>query len=359
MSVPVCCGFVPRKISPRSVKMTRPPLERMNFIHERLQADAYPNCAAVACHFEVAAKTIQRDIDFMRDRWSLPIEWDAAHNGFRYTEPVESLPLATITEGELVAMLVAQKAIEQFRGTSFEEPLTQAFAKLASHLDGPVTIALGQARSAITFKPVGVGRGDLELFRKLSEAVLHSIEIEFSYHGLRDERPEKRRVQPWHLCCVDNQWYVIGHDTRRDAKRTFALPRIRRVKLTRRTFERPRDFSIKEHLGGAFGIFSGTGAHRIRLRFTDWAARLVRERFWHESQRLSDGPAGSVHLDLQLNSLEEVERWILSFGEYVQVLQPASLRARVAQAGRRIAGLNGGRPANQAAVERSARPSVG
>lgn len=329
-----------RKTTPLPVKLTRPPYERMSYIHDELKNCRYPNCSRVARQFEVSTKTIQRDIDFMRDRMGLPIEYDQEHMGFRYTKAVENLPMATISEGELVALLVAQKAIEQYSGTSFEAPLTQAFAKLTNQLDGPVTVALGAARALISFKPVGIAQSDLKLFQKLSDAVLQSFELEFDYRSLRSAQSERRRVQPWQLCCVDNQWYVIGHDLDREAKRTFALPRIRGVKVTKRRFVRPADFSIQEHLGSAFGVFTGTGEHVIRLRFSDWAARLVRERFWHESQRLTDGPDETIDLELRLGSLEEIERWILSFGEHVEVVSPASLRKRIASLGRRISRKN-------------------
>ena len=331
---------MPRTQTSDPGKTTRPPLERMNFIHEQLEADKLPNCSSIAKAFEVTPKTIQRDIEFMRDRMGYPIEWDGARRGYRYTGPVEHMPMATITEGELVAMLVAQKAVEQFRGTPFEKPLANAFAKIADHLDGPVTVALGEARSAITFKPIGVGRGDLDLFRKLSEAVLHSVEIEFDYDKGDAQALRRRHLQPWHLCCVDNQWYVIGHDMDRGEKRTFAVTRMSAVRVTRRTFVRPRDFSIKDHLGGAFGIFAGTGDHRIRLRFDGWAVKIVRERFWHESQKFLERRDGSLEMELHLSSLEEVQRWILSFGDRVEVLQPASLRRTIAEIAATVAARN-------------------
>lgn len=211
---------MPRTRTPGSIKTTRPPLERMNYIHEQLQAGTLPNCSSIAKHFEVSAKTIQRDLDFMRDRMSLPIEWDGERRGYFYTGPVDHMPTATITEGELVALLVAQKAIEQFKGTPFEKPLANAFAKIEAQLDGPVTMAIGEARSAITFRPIGVGRGDLELFRKLSDAVLHSTEIEFDYDKGEAKDSMRRHLQPWHLCCVDNQWYVIGNDIDRQGTRS-------------------------------------------------------------------------------------------------------------------------------------------
>jgi len=315
----------------------------MNYIHEQLEADKLPNCSTIAKAFEVTTKTIQRDIEFMCDRMGYPIEWDAERRGYYYTGPVEHMPMATITEGELVAMLVAQKAVEQFKGTPFEKPLANAFAKIAAHLDGPVSVAIGEARAAITFRPTGVGRSDLELFRRLSEAVLHSVEIEFDYDKGEDVKGLRHRhLQPWHLCCVDNQWYVIGHDMDRREKRTFAVSRMCAVKLTKRSFVRPRDFSIKDHLGGAFGIFAGTGDHRIRLRFLGWASRIVRERFWHESQKLTEGKDGTLEMELRLSGLEEIQRWILSFGDQVEVLEPAELRETISRIARSVARRHSG-----------------
>jgi len=319
------------------VRLTRPPYERMTYIHEQLQQDRLPNCSSLAAAFEVSTKTIQRDLDFMRDRWQLPLAYDEPRHGYYYTEPVENLPLVTITEGELVALLVAQKAVEQYAGTAFEAPLTNAFAKLTSQLDGPVTVALGAARAVFSFKSAGPARADLELFRRLSQAVLEAREVEFEYRTLQAAAPARRRLQPWHLCCVNNQWYVIGHDLDRGAKRTFALPRIAAVTLTRRTFARPVGFSIREHLGGSFGIIAGTGDYRIQLRFDAWAAQLVRERFWHDSQEVREIRDGGVQLELRLDSLEEVERWILSWGGHVEVLAPKELRRRIATAARAIA----------------------
>jgi proteasome accessory factor B len=314
----------------------------MTYIHDQIQLCKFPNCTSLADHFEVSSKTIQRDIEFMRDRMQLPIAYDGIRHGYRYTEPVENLPLATMTEGELVALLVAQKAIEQYAGTPFEAPLTNAFSKLTAQLDGPVTVALGAARNVFSFKAAGPARADLEHFRRLSQAVLENREIAFQYRGLRDTDAALRRVRPWHLCCVNGQWYLIGHDIDRDAKRTFALPRITGVEITRRSFRRPADFSIREHLGGSFGIIAGAGDHRIRLRFDQWAAQLVRERFWHDSQEIAEQPDGRLELQLQLDSLDEVERWILSWGAHVEVVAPAVLRQRVCEAARQLAARHTG-----------------
>ena len=71
---------------------SRPPLARMLRLHQSLMENRYPNCRQMAEEFEVAAKTIQRDINFMRDQMRLPIEYDKARFGFHYTRPVTELP---------------------------------------------------------------------------------------------------------------------------------------------------------------------------------------------------------------------------------------------------------------------------
>jgi proteasome accessory factor B len=52
---------------------------------------------------------------------------------------------------------------------------------------------------------------------------------------------------------------------------------------------------------------------------------LVSERTWHESQRIRSLPDGSITLQLELGGLEEIERWVLSWGSHVRVLEPALL----------------------------------
>jgi proteasome accessory factor B len=132
-------------------------------------------------------------------------------------------------------------------------------------------------------------------------------------------------VQPYHLASIENQWYLFGHDLERAQLRTFALPRMRDVRLTSKRFQRPADFSIGKILRGSFGAHSGKKKYKIKLEFDSFAARLVAERQWHESQRLQTKRDGSVILELELTGLEEIERWILSWGDHVRVLAPAEL----------------------------------
>src|SRR5437870_2016202 len=84
-------------------------LERIFWIDHEIRANHYPNTQKIAKHFEVSPKTAQRTIDFMRDRLRLPIDYSADHRGWYYTEPTYALPAIELTEGDLVAILLAER----------------------------------------------------------------------------------------------------------------------------------------------------------------------------------------------------------------------------------------------------------
>ena len=95
---------------------------------------------------------------------------------------------------------------------------------------------------------------------------------------------------------------------------------------------------------GALTVHSGEAGREVlvRLRLEGWAGRLAAERRWHATQEVEPLPGGQgVEIRLRLSGLEEVFRWVLSWGEHVEVLEPEELRARVHRAGHAMASRNG------------------
>lgn len=300
-------------------------------IHEELRRGALTNCTKLMAALEVSRKTIVRDIAFMRDRLDLPIEFDARINAYRYSYPVSSFPTVQVTEGELLALLVARRALEQYQGTPFHRQLELAFDKLTSGLKDRISFSPADELRAVSFKNVGLGKTDLAAFNILSAAVLKQFEVEFAYRKPGDTKTEFRRVQPYHLSHRENLWYLIAMDPARGALRTFALPRMREVKVTPERFSRPEDFSPERFFASALGALTGTGDHEVCIRFETAAADRVRERVWHESQKLRELPGGKLELTLRLGALAEIERWILGWGNLAEVVSPEELRTSVAR----------------------------
>lgn len=308
---------------------SRTPLNRMVRIHKYLMDNSYPNCTSLSKEFEVSGKTIQRDLDYLRDQLEMPIDYDKTRHGYHYTEPVTHFPTISATEGEVLALLVAQRALQQYRGTPFEQPLASAFTKLANVLEGQVSVDLQELSQCLSFHHTGVALTDMETFRTVTRALREGRELRFGYRKLNSTRREQRRIQPYHVGSIDGQWYLFAHDVDRDDMRTFVLGRIQGNPLIGRKFKKDKDFSLSERLLGSFGVFSGEGNYKVAIAFDPFAAQLVRERSWHSTQSIEDHADGGATLRLDLDSLEEIEGWVLRWGGHATVIGPAALKKRV------------------------------
>jgi len=313
---------------------SRPPLYRFQEIFHAIKTGRYPNRTKLAETIEVTTKTIQRDIDYMRYQLSVPIEFDFAKGGYYFTRPISDLPLFQLTEAELVSVFVAQKALEAYKGTAFEQPLRTAFQKLQA-ATGSVNISVSweDLDSAISFRQFGAYLPDATIFSELTQAIRNEEVAEFGYKKLDSKAFEKRTVEPWHLACVSGQWYLLGYDGNRNARRVFVLGRMQKVSRTGHKFSNPRpgEGEIQRLFRNSFQIWQGENAdlEQIVLRFSGRAAQLVRERNWHSSQQIQELAGGNLELALTLNSLEEIIPWVLSWGKDCEVVRPTKLRREV------------------------------
>lgn len=307
-------------------QVSRPPLARMLRLHEELKAGLFPNCRGLAEALEVSGKTIQRDLDFMRDQLGLPIAYNRQKFGYYYAEEVTAFPTMQVGEGELLALVVAQRALAQYEGTVWAARLQVACQKLAGSLQGRISFNLDEWTKRVSFRTVGTPEVDLAVFEAANQALAQERELRFFYRKLKGASEEPRRLEPHHLTCVDGQWYLLGHDPDRGSSRTFALARMRQAVLGERRFKRPLHVRLPE---GGFGIFAGGKKQRVILRFSGLASRLVAERTWHPTQRLKTLADGRLEVRFELGELTEIQRWILGWGGEVEVVQPRALRKRI------------------------------
>ena len=315
-----------------SLPTSRPPLARMMRIHETLQDGHFTNCTKLAKALEVSKKTIMRDLAFMRDQLDLPVEYDAPTYSWRYIFPVKSFPTVQVSEGELLALLVAQKALEQYKGTPYHDQLAHAFDKLSEGLKDKVSFSATGSLGSVSFHKAGWGRTDMKIFERLSRAVMQGVEIEFDYRKPQSTATESRRVQPYHLANRENTWYLVGFDLDRQAIRNFSVIRMQSMTLTNRKYTRPADFSPEKHFAKAFGAYVGTGNHKVVVRFRPEVAGKIKERFWHESQESKDLSDGRVEITMYLDSLDEILAWILGWRAQAEVIGPKELVQMVRQA---------------------------
>lgn len=317
--------------------MSRPPWERMLQIHERINRRSYPNCVQLAEELEVSVVTLKRDVAFMRDRLQMPIAYDSRRHGYYYTHRVEQFPGLPLATEEIRALAVAQQALEPYEGTPFAGRVARAYRRTVRPLDRQTREGLGKLQAGLSFRPLAPPQTQASHFGRLTQALEQQRPLRFRYRNLGTPGLRPRVVHPYHLACIDGHWYLFGYDVARQAIRTFAVARIEQLKLGRGSFTRRESFEPGEYLRGSFAVLKGEGDYEVVIEFDRWATDLVRDRRWHASQTLTEFAGAGSQLRLRLSGLEEVARWVLSWGEHATVVRPRALVEIIGRAARSLA----------------------
>ena len=308
----------------------------MLFIHNAIHSGKFPNATTLARDLEVCVRSIGRDIEFMRDQMELPIFYEEVRHGFYYEGEVSAFPSVTISEGELFALAVAEKALQQYRGTNFERPLMSALRKISESLPDAVSLNFGEWNDSISFRTSAEAIVDLDTFDRIAQATSRREQLRITYRKPGQSQPEKRVIDPYHFANVNGEWFLFAYDHLRKAIRTFVPSRIVTMEKTGRTFAKDPSFSIRQQLRNSFGVHSGQGKYKVLLRFNQSVADIVREKIWQPSQKVRELKNGELELQMTLSSLVEVQRWILSWGGNARVLEPKELRQSVRAAALKI-----------------------
>ena len=301
---------------------------RLLELDRRLRDGGYPNCQSFSLDWEVSQKTVQRDIDYLRDELRAPIEYDFAKKGFYYTRKNWFLPSISVSEGDLLAILVAEKAVEQYRGTPIATELERVFGKITDLLPDKITIRPELIFNKFSFTAPPSRAIDAGTWAMVVRGLVHQTRLQMSYKPVEHDL-EDWLLEPLHMANLQGEWYLFGKCQGETFVRQFALGRIRKVALSGQRFEMPAGFDPRQLLANTFGRFAGNHSHTVRLLFAKKVALWVLEKQWGPRQAVRTRRNGDVEVVFSASGLLEVFRWVMAWGRWARVLAPAELRQMV------------------------------
>jgi predicted DNA-binding transcriptional regulator YafY len=318
------------------MERTRTQFARLMELDRLIRAGRHPNCLTFAADWEVSQKTVQRDIDFMRDQLGAPIEYDRVRKGYFYSDPSWFLPSLSLSEGDLLALLIGSRALESYRGTPVAEDLERVFRKLAGMLPESISLRPELLFSRFSFTSPPSKPVDEAVWTAVVRGVLHRRSLKISYRPFEANEAREREIHPYHIANLAGEWYVFARSGDAGVLQ-FAVPRILRAKVLKRTFEVPEDFDAEKLVSSAFGRFTSGKVHRVRVMFDAEVAPWVLERQWSPTQTVRRKRDGSVELSFEAAGLFEVFRWVLAWGRHATVLAPKELKEWVADEAKAMA----------------------
>jgi predicted DNA-binding transcriptional regulator YafY len=161
----------------------------------------------------------------------------------------------------------------------------------------------------------------------LIHAIKNKLMIQFDYEKYWDDAITHRQVEPYALKEFKNRWYLLGKAANDSYVKTFALDRMTELEITNTKFEVLPSFNIKEMFKYCYGIITPKDQQpeEIILSFYPKQGKYIKSHPLHESQEIVVDNEDELQIKLKLYITHDFKMGLLSYGENVKVLQPASL----------------------------------
>ena len=164
------------------------------------------------------------------------------------------------------------------------------------------------------------------LFATLRGAVKACRKVSFSYAGRASGTTATRTVRPLGFLYGHRHYLVAINDADPAAMVRFhSLPQISRLRLTGDSFVRDPGFDLRAFVAPSFGVFEEAPVNVV-WRFTAAAAAIARQFQFHASQTSESDAEGRLVVRFHAGGLLEMAWHLMSWGDAVEVLEPAALR---------------------------------
>jgi predicted DNA-binding transcriptional regulator YafY len=288
----------------------------------------------LAEYFEISEKRLYDDLNEL-NAGGIPI----VYNGKGYSFlTLSALPRVQFSLDEAMALLIGCTALEDHKNEEYSASARSAMSKLFELLSEDSRKILLSLEGKIRMETKGRTETQLAL-KVINTAISNRKTIRFDYYTYSRNATSSREADPYGVIFRGNSWYMIGWCHTRLEIRTFRLNRFSNISLPGRTYAYPKNFSIKEYIENSWGVFQGEEVE-VEVRFDKKLAPLIEEHQWQPVQNIVKHKNGDITFITKVNGTLEIRRWILSWGEGVQVIRPESLREEISHHGVAIAQAN-------------------
>jgi predicted DNA-binding transcriptional regulator YafY len=327
---------------------TKQPLIRIARLVAMMRENRYPNFPKLlkemqkldaAGTFKLSQKTLQRDVDYLRDEYNAPIKYDYAKKGYYLTNSEWTWECPLLEPEEMKASLLGARLAE----TILPEPLQGAIRKAVDRqlmnnekgMDDDVS--LESLVGTISNK----SHIDSDVFGVVFSAWEQHHTLKVDYTKIGYDEVKNFTIEPHVLTVFEGCWYIKGRMIAKgdwDCEEwgypdmLLSVSRIKKAELLDTFFETDQRI-VKEVANG--NLFNMEEVYNASLRVTGISACYVKEQFPSKNITIENDGALILHIPAAIKLT--LVKWILGEGGNVIVITPHSLAEDVQQQAQNLA----------------------
>jgi predicted DNA-binding transcriptional regulator YafY len=294
-----------------------------------LQAHGRLTGRDLARRLEVSVRTVHRDMESLSAAGVPVYALRGARGGWQLDEDWRTR-VPGLDESELRALLMAQPRM--IGDARLARAAERALEKLMAALPVSLREQAASIRQRLYVDPTGWhGTSEnLAMLPIVQDAVARDRRIAIRYWRA-DREPVERAVDPLGLVAKGNNWYLVARSG--DRLRTYRVSRIEEAMLLDRPVERPAGFDLAIYWKSSTKEFEdGWPRFDAILRLEPHTAKWMKT--WRVASMVERAEGGDLEgwitLRVAFDHPGEACFVVLGLGPRVDVIEPASLRERVA-----------------------------
>ena len=274
-------------------------------------------------------RSIQRQLKALSAHFGIERDDRSKPHGYRWLPNSDALALPHLNPRESLLLRLAEEHLRNLLPPKLMKSMDGFFAQARRNLGSGQNVKLerewlAKVRTVSTSQPLLPPTILPDVFETVSEALYRNRYLHLEYVNAAG-KTVKADVMPLGLVQQGPRLYLVCRFDGFDDTRNLALHRFKSAAPSSLSFERPKDFDLKQYdEDGRFGFGDGK---RIRLSFTieaDIGAHL-RETPLSAHQTIKEQKDGSLRVTATVVESMLLTQWLRGFGEDVWNVTPKRL----------------------------------
>ena len=173
-----------------------------------------------------------------------------------------------------------------------------------------------------------------QFLASIIQAIRDNRVLRVHYKGYRMEEDRFFDIEPYFIREFKRRWYLYGHkDYDKDRKpHMYALDRMLSVEVLPDTFKMPEEINAREWFKTIYGVrkYDDMKTQKVLIKAYGKQARYFRSLPLHSSQEEVETRREYSVFSYELTPDYDFKQDILSFGDSVEILEPAAVRTELA-----------------------------
>lgn len=308
-----------------------------------LQTNGRMTAAELAQRLEVSERTIHRDMEALSTAGVPVIAERGAGGGWALLEPYRTdLTGLSATEMQTLYLMQSARLLEDL---GLKQAADSALLKLLAAMPAVSRRRAEHLRHSIYVDAAGWKRWDeaAPCLPTVQDALWQGRKLTIQYRRGDDGEVVERLIDPLGLVAKGSIWYLVGAVA--GELRTYRLSRVQAAQISEQPLERPENFDLAAYWQQSVREFQqALPRYPALLRLAPGMVERIPAawRYARVQQVIATAADGWVTACVDFQAMDYAGEAILSFGPRVEVLEPAELRAHVAELARATAAVYAG-----------------